>query len=70
MDEQPVVHNTFVVERSYPVKPERVFTAFADPAQKRRWYAEGENYEVESYDQDFRVGAKEDDKGGFKEGIR
>jgi len=28
MSEQPVVHNTFVVERSYPVKPERVFAAF------------------------------------------
>jgi len=69
MNEQPVVHNTFVVERSYPVKPERVFTAFADPAQKRRWYAEGEHYQVESYEQDFRVGGREHyTKGGFNEG--
>jgi len=69
MDNQPVIHNTFVVERSYPVKPERVFAAFADPAQKRRWYVEGKHYEVESYEQDFRVGGREHyAMGGFKEG--
>jgi uncharacterized protein YndB with AHSA1/START domain len=69
MDQQSVIHNTFVVERSYPVKPERVFAAFADPVQKRRWYAEGEHYEVEGYEQGFRVGGTEHyAKGGFKEG--
>ena len=30
MQEQSVVHNTFVIERSYPKPPERVFAAFAD----------------------------------------
>jgi len=69
MDQQPVIHNTFVVERSYPVKPERVFAAFADPAQKRRWYAEGENNDVESYEQDFRVGGREYYASRFKDGI-
>jgi len=47
MEERSVIHNTFVIERSYPATPERVFTAFADPAKKRRWFAEGENHEVE-----------------------
>ncbi|MGA3068861.1 MAG: SRPBCC family protein [Terracidiphilus sp.] len=68
MDHQPVIHNTFVVERSYPVKPERVFAAFADSAQKRRWYAEGEHNQVEGYEQDFRVGGREHYVLGFKEG--
>jgi uncharacterized protein YndB with AHSA1/START domain len=68
MDHQPVIHNTFVVDRSYPVEPERVFAAFADSAQKRRWYAEGEHNQVESYDQDFRVGGREHYALGFKEG--
>ena len=46
-----------------------MFTAFADPVQKRRWYAEGEHNEVETYEQDFRVGGREHyTKGGFKEG--
>ncbi len=68
MNEKPVVHNTFAVERSYPVKPERVFAAFADSAQKRRWYAEGEKSQVEGYELDFRVGGKEFYSLGFKEG--
>jgi uncharacterized protein YndB with AHSA1/START domain len=69
MEQRPVVHNTFVVERNYSVKPERVFAAFADPAQKRRWFVESESNQVESYEQDFRVGGRElYAKGGFKEG--
>lgn len=68
MSEQPVVHNTFAVERSYPAKPERVFAAFADPAQKRRWFVEGEHHQVESYEQDFRIGGKEHYALGFNEG--
>ena len=65
MEQQAVVHNTFVVERAYPVPPERVFAAFSDPAKKRRWYVEGE---IECYDMDFRVGGKEHYASGFKEG--
>ena len=59
MEEQTVIHSTFVIERSYPVAPKRVFAAFADPAQKRRWFVEGDHGEVESYELDFRVGGKE-----------
>ena len=68
MEQQAVVHNTFVVERAYPVPPERVFAAFSDPAKKRRWYAEAEGKQIESYDMDFRVGGKEHYASGFKEG--
>lgn len=68
MDQQPVVHNTFSVERSYPVQPERVFAAFADPAQKRRWFVDGKDHQVESYEYDFRVGGREHYSLGFKEG--
>ncbi len=38
---EPVTHATFRVERSYPTPPARVFAAFANPATKRRWFAEG-----------------------------
>jgi uncharacterized protein YndB with AHSA1/START domain len=68
MDQMPVVHNTFVVERSYPVKPERVFAAFADPAQKRRWFVESERNRVESYELNFRVAGREHYALGFEEG--
>ena len=68
MEEQAVIHNTFVVERAYPVPPERVFAAFSDPARKRRWYAEGESHQLESYAMDFRVGGQEHYASRFKEG--
>ena len=68
MEKQPVVHNTFVIERAYPVPPERVFAAFSDPARKRRWFADGESKQLESYDLDFREGGKEHYASGFKEG--
>jgi uncharacterized protein YndB with AHSA1/START domain len=68
MEEQSVIHNTFVIERSYPTSPERVFAAFADPAKKRRWFAEGLNHDVEEFAMDFRVGGNEHVVYRFKEG--
>jgi len=55
----PVVHRTLSVERTYPAPPARVFAAFADPATKRRWFAEGAGVEVEEFALDFRVGGFE-----------
>lgn len=66
--QQSVIHNTFVIERSYPTSPDRVFTAFADPAKKRRWFVESEGHEVEHYEMDFRIGGKERARFRFKEG--
>lgn len=59
MKDRSVVHSTFVIERSYPVAPGRVFAAFADPVKKRRWFAEGEKAVVEEFVMDFRVGGRE-----------
>ena len=68
MAEPSVTHSTFVIERSYPTPPERVFSAFADPAKKRRWFAEGERHDVEEFDMDFRIGGTERVRYRFKEG--
>jgi uncharacterized protein YndB with AHSA1/START domain len=68
MEERSVIHSTFVIERSYPAKPERVFAAFADPTRKRRWFVEGDHHEVEHYEMDFRVGGRERARFRFKDG--
>src|SRR3974390_3499381 len=67
MPEPTVTHSTFVVERSYPQPPERVFAAFAQPARKRRWYAEGD-HEIQEFEMEFRVGGSERFRYRFKEG--
>ena len=66
--EPTVIHNTFVIERSFPKPPERVFAAFADPAKKRRWFGEGHSHDVEEFTMDFRVGGNERFQYRFKEG--
>ena len=59
MQERSVTHSTFVIERSYPTTPQRVFAAFADPAKKRRWFMEGDEFEAISFEMDFRAGGRE-----------
>jgi uncharacterized protein YndB with AHSA1/START domain len=68
MSDQTVVHNTFVLERSYRKPPEDVFAAFADLNKKRRWYAESRGLEVVAFDQDFRVGGVERLQYRFNQG--
>jgi uncharacterized protein YndB with AHSA1/START domain len=54
-----VIHNSFSIERVYATTALRVFAAHADPKKKRRWFAEGEGFIVDSYSLDFRVGGVE-----------
>ncbi|HYO80380.1 MAG TPA: SRPBCC domain-containing protein, partial [Bryobacteraceae bacterium] len=59
LTQRTVTHATFSIEREYPATPSRVFEAWADPAQKRRWFAEADGFEVESFEMNFRVGGSE-----------
>ena len=67
MEEQSIIHSTFVIEKNYPQPPERVFAAFAQPSRKRRWYAEGD-HEIQEFEMEFRVGGSERFRYRFKEG--
>lgn len=59
-----VVHDTIVLERKYAASPSTVFAAFADPAQRARWQVPGDDWVLESFTQDFRVGGKEESRFG------
>jgi uncharacterized protein YndB with AHSA1/START domain len=65
--ESSTIHNTFVIERNFPQRPSRVFSAFSQPALKRRWYAEGD-HEIQDFHMDFRLGGIERFRYRFKEG--
>ena len=68
MTERSVHHATFTIERDYKASPDKVFDAFSDPARKRRWFAEGPGFHLESYELDFRVGGWERSRFRFVAG--
>ena len=68
MTERSVTHASFTLERSYDAAPAKVFKAFADPAIKRRWFVEGEGWEVEEFNMDFKVGGHEHSRFRFRGG--
>jgi uncharacterized protein YndB with AHSA1/START domain len=68
MENRSVTHSTFVIERTFPVSPERVFAAFADPAKKRRWMADERGMTVEQFEMDFRQGGHDRTLYRFPEG--
>ncbi len=45
-----------------------MFASFSDPAKKRRWFAEGEKAQIESFEMDFRVGGGERSRFRFNDG--
>ncbi len=63
MTERSIVHATFLVERSYPVPPARVFAAWADPAIKAQWFGAPDESVVDPAVFDFRVGGRESSSG-------
>jgi uncharacterized protein YndB with AHSA1/START domain len=54
-----VVHDTFVIDRSYAASPARVFAAFADPSAKLKWFGDPDLEKNAPHDIDFRVGGRE-----------
>jgi uncharacterized protein YndB with AHSA1/START domain len=59
-----VDHDTFVIERIYPVPVTQVFEAWATPILKARWFAGSAEALGAGYDLDFRVGGHEVNRAG------
>ncbi len=68
MTKRSVTHVTFILERVYPVAPERVFNAFADPTAKAKWFGGPPEWGPGKQSMDFRVGGRETSVGGPKGG--
>jgi uncharacterized protein YndB with AHSA1/START domain len=68
MTERSVTHSTLVLERHLNAPPTRVYEAFADPDLKRRWFAEGDQHEVEEFTASLEPGAVERLRYRFREG--
>jgi uncharacterized protein YndB with AHSA1/START domain len=68
MSARNVVHASFTITRRWKAGPARVFAAFADQAQKDKWFGgiKGE-WEPVSRSFDFRVGGKENVSGRWKQ---
>lgn len=54
-----MTHGSFVIERRYRAAPQKVFAAWADADAKRQWFVEGEGWDIQSYELDFREGGAE-----------
>ena len=68
MTGRSVSHGTFVIERTYDASPPRVFTAWADPAAKARWFVGPDGWKELRREIDFRVGGHERLRGVFPGG--
>lgn len=66
--ERSVTHATFVLERTYAASPARVFAAFAEKEAKARWFAAPDEWGTSVWEMDFRVGGREINRGGPKDG--
>lgn len=65
---QPAQFDTFTLERAFAAPLARVYRAFSDPGEKKRWFAEGSQHEIEQYDMRFEVGGHELARYRFKPG--
>ena len=68
--ERSAAHDTFRVERTYPVAVEQVWRAWADPEAKARWFGgEPAQWEVLERSMDFRVGGSDRLRGRWGQGV-
>jgi uncharacterized protein YndB with AHSA1/START domain len=68
MSERSTEHATFVIERTYPADPARVFRAFASAEEKSKWFGPPES--GSGIELDFRTGGVERFEADGPDGAR
>jgi uncharacterized protein YndB with AHSA1/START domain len=56
MTDRTISHGTFTVERRFAARPERVFKAWSDPDQLKKWAAPADDWAFDIDRFEFRVG--------------
>ena len=69
MSDRSTEHATFVIERSYPAEPARVFRAFAHVEEKSKWFGPPD-LSSDRLDFDFRIGGAERFEADGPDGAR
>lgn len=59
MNQSPIIHDSFTLERVFDAPPARVFEALARPELKARWFVGPPSWREVERAQDFRVGGRE-----------
>lgn len=62
------IQTSFNIDRLYAASPAEVFAAFSNAERKRRWFAEGDGWQVDEFTADFRVGGSERSRFRFQGG--
>lgn len=65
MTERSTKHDTFTLKRHLPASPGRVWRAYEDPVQKRRWFANSGGATTYEYSLECREGGSEIWRGTF-----
>jgi len=68
MTAMATIQASFSIDRHYAASPAEVFAAFSDAERKRRWFAEGEGWQVDEFSADFRIGGWERSRFRFQGG--
>jgi uncharacterized protein YndB with AHSA1/START domain len=68
MTGRSVEHAKLTIEREYNASPTQVFAAWANEQAKKRWFADGQDWETLDYGLDFRVGGREHARSRYKGG--
>ena len=54
--QRSLAHAGFTLVRDYPVSVENVWAAFAEEDQKKQWFGDGDEWNLDEWRYDFRVG--------------